>query len=51
MPDELVDSIDPEKDGSRHWVINHIPLVQIRWNEGSKFHEYKLRTIPTQLNI
>jgi disease resistance protein RPM1 len=51
MPDELVDSIDPEKDGSRHWVINHIPLVQIRRNLGSQFHEYKLDRIPTQINV
>ncbi|KAK2439957.1 disease resistance protein RPM1 [Trifolium repens] len=51
MPDELVDSIDPEKDGSRHWVINHIPFVQIRRNFGSQFHEYKLHRIPTQINV
>ncbi|WJX30608.1 hypothetical protein P8452_19126 [Trifolium repens] len=49
MPVELVDSIDPE-NGSHHWVINHIPLVQIRWNWGPKYHEYHLHRIPTQLN-
>ncbi|PNX70106.1 disease resistance (CC-NBS-LRR class) family protein, partial [Trifolium pratense] len=48
MPDDLVDSIDPEKDGRYHWIINHIPLVQIRQNFGPKFHEYTLRRIPTQ---
>ncbi|GAU48389.1 hypothetical protein TSUD_118150 [Trifolium subterraneum] len=48
MPAELVDSI--EQGGPCHWIINHIPLVQIRQNEGSKFHDYKLYRIPTQPN-
>jgi len=51
MPVELVDSIDPEKGGTHHWIINHIPLVQIRQNVGSKFHDYILHRIPTQINI
>ncbi|MCH91011.1 NBS-containing resistance-like protein, partial [Trifolium medium] len=48
MPAELVDSIDPAKDGPCHWVISHIPVVQIRQIVGSKFHDYSLRRIPTQ---
>ncbi|MCH85013.1 disease resistance protein (CC-NBS-LRR class) family protein, partial [Trifolium medium] len=48
MPDDLVDSIDPEKDGRYHWIINHIPVVQIRQNYGQKFHEYTLHRIPTK---
>ncbi|KEH32974.1 disease resistance protein (CC-NBS-LRR class) family protein [Medicago truncatula] len=51
MPVELVDSIDPEKGGAHHRIINHIPLVQIRQNFGEKFHDYKLHRIPTQINI
>jgi len=51
MPVELVDSIDPEKGGTHHWIINHIPLVQIRQNVGSKFHDYILHRIPTKINI
>ncbi|MCH79679.1 NBS-containing resistance-like protein [Trifolium medium] len=51
MPAELVDSIDLEKGGPCHWVINHIPLVQIRQTAGSKFHDYELYRIPTQLNV
>ncbi|XP_058722140.1 disease resistance protein RPM1-like [Vicia villosa] len=50
MPVELVDSIDLEKDGPSHWIINHIPLVLIRQKVGEKFHDYELRPIPTQLN-
>ncbi|PNY00065.1 NBS-containing resistance-like protein [Trifolium pratense] len=49
MPAELVDSI--EIGGPCHWVINHIPLVQICENVGSKFHDYKLHRIPTQFNV
>ncbi|XP_039687289.1 disease resistance protein RPM1 [Medicago truncatula] len=44
MPVELVDSIDPEKGGVYHQIINHIPLVRIRQNVGS-------RRIPTQINV
>ncbi|CAI8595943.1 unnamed protein product [Vicia faba] len=51
MPVELVDSIDLEKDGPCHWIINHIPLVLIRQKVGEKFHDYELRPIPTQLNV
>ncbi|GAU16450.1 hypothetical protein TSUD_117990 [Trifolium subterraneum] len=51
MPDDLIVSIDPEKDGRYHWIINHIPHVQIRQNFGSQFHEYKLHRIPTQINV
>ncbi|GAU16452.1 hypothetical protein TSUD_118010 [Trifolium subterraneum] len=49
MPAELVDSI--EIGGPCHWVINHIPLVQICENVGSKFHDYKLHRIPTQFDV
>ncbi|MCI12277.1 NBS-containing resistance-like protein, partial [Trifolium medium] len=49
MPAELVDSI--EEGGPCHGIINHIPVVQIRQNEGSKFHDYKLYRIRTQLNV
>ncbi|CAL5201360.1 unnamed protein product [Lathyrus oleraceus] len=51
MPAELVDSIDPDKGGPCHWIINHIPLVLIRQKVGSRYHDYELRPIPTQLNI
>ncbi|CAJ2638715.1 unnamed protein product [Trifolium pratense] len=47
MPDELVDSIDPNKDGPCHQIINHIPLVQVREKVESRFHEYDWRRIPT----
>ncbi|XP_017423496.1 uncharacterized protein LOC108332694 [Vigna angularis] len=47
MPAELVESIDPEKDGQDYSVIKHIPLVLIRQNVGPKFHDYELRAIPT----
>ncbi|CAJ2638722.1 unnamed protein product [Trifolium pratense] len=49
MPAELVDSI--EEGGPCHGIINHIPVVQIRQNEGSRFHDYKLYRIRTQLNV
>ncbi|MCI31669.1 NBS-containing resistance-like protein, partial [Trifolium medium] len=48
MPATLVDSIDPEKGGPCHWMINHIPLVLIRQKVGSRFNDYELRPIPTQ---
>ncbi|XP_004499777.1 disease resistance protein RPM1 [Cicer arietinum] len=51
MPAELVDSIDIEKDGPCHWIINHIPLVLIRQKVGTRFHDYELRPIPTQSNV
>ncbi|KEH32964.1 putative leucine-rich repeat domain, L domain-containing protein [Medicago truncatula] len=51
MPVELVDSIDPEKGGTCRWIINHIPLVQIRQNVGSKFHDYMLHRIPTKIKV
>ncbi|CAJ2638714.1 unnamed protein product [Trifolium pratense] len=51
MPDDLIDSIDPGKDGQYHWIINHIPRVQIRQKFGSKFHDYNLHCIPTQINV
>jgi len=40
MPVELVDCI-----------INHIPLEQIRQNVGSRFHDFMLHRIPTQINV
>ncbi|PNX75246.1 NBS-containing resistance-like protein [Trifolium pratense] len=49
MPAELVDSI--EVDGPCHGIINHIPLVQIRENVGSQFHDYRLRRIRTKINM
>ncbi|KEH32961.1 putative P-loop containing nucleoside triphosphate hydrolase, leucine-rich repeat domain, L [Medicago truncatula] len=51
MPATLVDSINPEKGGPCHWIINHIPLVRIRQTVGSKFHDYKLYSIPTQFKV
>ncbi|CAJ2638711.1 unnamed protein product [Trifolium pratense] len=51
MPVELVDSIDPNKDGPCHRIINHIPRVQVREKVESSFPKYELRLIPTQLNI
>ncbi|MCH97047.1 disease resistance protein (CC-NBS-LRR class) family protein [Trifolium medium] len=51
MPAELVDSIDPNKDGPCHRIINHIPRVQVREKVESSFPKYELRPIPTQLNI
>ncbi|GAU16455.1 hypothetical protein TSUD_118040 [Trifolium subterraneum] len=51
MPVELVNSIDHEKSGPCHWIINHIPLVQIRQNVGSKYHDYELYRIPTQFIV
>ncbi|GAU16448.1 hypothetical protein TSUD_117970 [Trifolium subterraneum] len=49
MPAELVSSI--EEGGPCHGIINHIPLVLIRQNVGSKFHDYKLYRMRTQLNV
>jgi disease resistance protein RPM1 len=51
MPATLVDSINPEKGGPCHWIINHIPLVRIRQTVGSKFNDYKLYSIPTQSKV
>ncbi|GAU16453.1 hypothetical protein TSUD_118020 [Trifolium subterraneum] len=51
MPVELVDSIDPNKDGPCHWIINHIPRVQVCEKVESSFSQYEWRSIPTQLNI
>ncbi|XP_058722157.1 disease resistance protein RPM1-like [Vicia villosa] len=51
MPAELVDSIDLDKGGPCHWIINPIPLVLIRQKVGSRYHDYELRPIPTQLSI
>ncbi|AES68688.2 NB-ARC domain disease resistance protein [Medicago truncatula] len=38
MPHELVESIDPAKDGKCHWIINHIPRVLIRQKVGLGFY-------------
>jgi len=51
MPNELVESIDPEKDGQYHWIIKHIPLVLIRQKVGSGFYDYDLHRIPTTSNV
>ncbi|GAU16451.1 hypothetical protein TSUD_118000 [Trifolium subterraneum] len=51
MPVELVDSIDPNKDGPCHRIINHIPRVQVREKVVSSFPNYKLRSIPTLANV
>jgi len=51
MPHELVESIDPAKDGKCHWIINHIPRVLIRQKVGSGFYDYDLHRIPTTSNV
>ncbi|KAK7271524.1 hypothetical protein RJT34_27498 [Clitoria ternatea] len=50
MPVELVESIDPDTGGQDYEIIMHIPLVQIRQNVGSRFHDYELRPIRTLAN-
>ena len=49
MPIALVNSIDREKGGGYHWIINHIPRVLVCHQVGSNVDEYKWRRIPTQL--
>jgi disease resistance protein RPM1 len=60
MPNELVESIDPDKGGKDYWVIKHIPLVLIRqkvgpklhdYEVGPKFHDYELRPISMSPNV
>ncbi|XP_004499780.1 disease resistance protein RPM1-like [Cicer arietinum] len=51
MPDELVESIDPEKRGECHWIVKHIQLVLIRKKVGSRFHDYELYPIHTVSNV
>ncbi|XP_061360733.1 disease resistance protein RPM1-like [Gastrolobium bilobum] len=51
MPNELVESIDPDKGGQSYWIIKHIPFVQIRKIVGAGFRDYELRRIPTPGNV
>jgi len=44
MPDEFVESIDPDK-GKDYLIIKHVPLVSIHHSSGPKFYDYAIRTI------
>lgn len=44
MPNEFVESIDPEK-GQHYSIIKHVPIVFIRRKVGPKFHDYDIRPI------
>jgi disease resistance protein RPM1 len=49
MPAELVGSI--EEGGPFHWVINHIPEVEIRLKVESQFRGSRVYHIPTQFIV
>ncbi|KAJ1428303.1 Virus X resistance protein-like, coiled-coil domain [Sesbania bispinosa] len=49
MPNEFVESIDPEK-GQHYCIIKHVPLVFIRRKVGPKFHDYDIHPIHRPLN-
>jgi disease resistance protein RPM1 len=46
MPAELINSI--KEGGSCHGIINHIPRVKIRRNNGPEFSKYDIEIIPTR---